>query len=73
MLSDGYSTDGKRAGFYLGACTQGKSWTFGIKTGRSTVSMTLKLPINNFCEFLRFLRDLIIIFNFQFSIFNSRN
>ena len=44
MLSDGYSTDGKRAGFYLGACTQGKSWTFNIKTGRSTVSMTLKLP-----------------------------
>jgi len=29
-----------------------------IKTGRSTVSMTLKLPINNFCEFLRFLRDI---------------
>ena len=44
MLSDGHSTDDKRAGFYLGACTQGKSWAFNIKTGRSTVSRTLKLP-----------------------------
>ena len=44
MLSDGYSTDGKRAGFYLGACTQGKLCAFTIKTGRSSVSMTLKLP-----------------------------
>ena len=46
MLSDGYSTDGKRAGFYLGACTQGKSWTFSIKAGRSTVSINSKLPLS---------------------------
>ena len=44
MLSDGYSTDGKRAEFYLGACTQGKLCAFSINTGRCTVSMTLKLP-----------------------------
>jgi hypothetical protein len=44
MLSDGYSTDGERAKFYLGACTQGKLCAFSINTGRSTVSMALKLP-----------------------------
>ena len=65
MLSDVYSTDGKRAKFYLGACTQGKSWTFAIKTGRGSVSMTLKLPINNFCEYLRFLRDLINLWDLR--------
>ena len=50
MLSDGYSTDGKRAEFYLGACTQGKLCAFSINTGRCTVSMTLKLPNKYICE-----------------------
>lgn len=48
MLGDVYSTDGQRTGFCLGACTQGKSWAFNIKTGQSTVSITPVLPIPKF-------------------------